>query len=134
MALATVEDVEARFYRPLEEDERRVVSARLEDAEMILRARIPDLLDKVAAGEISEDIVVMIEVDMVLRILKNPEGYSQETDGNYSYSISSRASSGVLEVLPSEWGLIGIGSGAFTIGPRIRQRYYYYDPYWWEVY
>lgn len=129
MALAKVEDVEARFHRELTDDERRLISARLMDAELILRSRVPDLLQRVEEGDIDRDIVVMIEVDMVLRIIRNPEGLSQETDGNYSYSVSARAGSGVLEALPSEWSLLGVGSGAFTIGPRIR-RYRSYPCHW----
>ena len=129
MALATVEDVEARFHRELTEDEKRLVAARLDDAELILRSRVPDLLQRVEDGDIDRDIVVMIEVDMILRIIRNPEGLSQETDGNYSYSVSARAGSGILEALPSEWALLGVGSGAFTIGPRIR-RYRPYPCHW----
>lgn len=117
MAYATAEDVEARFVRPLEADEARVVNTRLEDAELILKSRIPDLDSKIVAGTIDQALVVMIEADMVLRLIRNPDGYTQETDGNYSYTISTQVASGRLEVLPSEWSLLGIRSSSFILAP-----------------
>ena len=117
MAYATPEDVEVRFMRPLDEDEKRVVAARLEDAELLLRSRIPDLDEKVAAGVLDQALVVMVEAEMVLRLIRNPDGLVQETDGSYSYSTSQKVASGLLEVLPREWTLLGVRSGVYIIDP-----------------
>src|SRR5690554_1449162 len=89
MAYATVEDVESRFTRELTDEERTLVQSRLEDVEAVIRTRIPDLDEKVASGTLSEQVIIMVESEAVLRVLRNPEGFSQETDGNYSYSMSS---------------------------------------------
>ena len=89
MAYATPVDVEARLGRPLDESETQVVSARLNDAELIIRSRIPDLDEKVLDGTVTEAAIVMVEAEMVLRLVRNPEGYTAETDGNYSYQISA---------------------------------------------
>jgi len=117
MAYATPEDVEVRFMRPLDEDEKRVVAARLEDAELLLRSRIPDLDEKVATGVLDQALVVMVEAEMVLRLIRNPDGLVQETDGSYSYSTSQKVASGLLEVLPREWTLLGVRSGVYIIDP-----------------
>lgn len=117
MAYATPEDVEVRFMRPLDEDEKRVVAARLEDAELLLRSRIPDLDEKVTAGVLDQALVVMVEAEMVLRLIRNPDGLVQETDGSYSYSTSQKVASGLLEVLPREWTLLGVRSGVYIIDP-----------------
>lgn len=117
MAYATPEDVEVRFMRPLDEDEKRVVAARLEDAELLLRSRIPDLDEKVTTGVLDQALVVMVEAEMVLRLIRNPDGLVQETDGNYSYSTSQKVASGLLEVLPREWTLLGVRSGVYIIDP-----------------
>lgn len=117
MAYATPEDVEVRFMRPLDEDEKRVVAARLEDAELLLRSRIPDLDEKVTAGVLDQALVVMVEAEMVLRLIRNPDGLVQETDGSYSYSTSQKVASGLLEVLPREWTLLGVRSGVYVIDP-----------------
>ncbi|GAA5156987.1 Gp19/Gp15/Gp42 family protein [Amycolatopsis dongchuanensis] len=120
MAYATPQDVADRYFRPLDPDEERVVAARLEDAERLIKARIPDLDAKVAAGTIDQGTVVMVEADMVLRLIRNPDGYTSETDGNYSYTISAAVASGTLEVRPDEWSLLGISGGVFVIAPRPR--------------
>lgn len=119
MAYATVQDVEARLGRELDEAEAQVVSVRLEDAELILRTRVPDLDERIEDGRILEAAVVMIECEMVLRLVRNLEGYTAETDGNYSYQISASVASGRLSVLPSEWGLIGIRGGIYTIATHL---------------
>jgi hypothetical protein len=120
MAYATPEDVEARLGRPLDEWETQVVSTRLNDAELILRSRIPDLDERVADGRILEAAVVMVEAEMVMRLVRNPEGYTAETDGNYSYQINQSVASGLLSVLPSEWNLLGLRGGIYTIAPYVQ--------------
>ena len=107
----------AYAMRPLDEDEKRVVAARLEDAELLLRSRIPDLDEKVTTGVLDQALVVMVEAEMVLRLIRNPDGLVQETDGSYSYSTSQKVASGLLEVLPREWTLLGVRSGVYIIDP-----------------
>ncbi|WP_158881984.1 Gp19/Gp15/Gp42 family protein [Amycolatopsis anabasis] len=119
MAYATASDVASRF-RVLDADETTIVNTRLADAERILKARIPDLDAQIVAGTIDQDNVKMVEADMVLRLIRNPDGYTTETDGNYSYTISAQVASGVLEVLGREWALLGIRGGVYSIKPYMR--------------
>lgn len=119
MAYATPADVEARLGRDLDADETALVSTRLEDAELLIKMRIPDLDQRIIDGLISEAAVVMVESEMVLRLIRNPDGYQSETDGNYTYQLRSDVSSGLLEVLPSEWNLLGLRGGVFTIRPYV---------------
>lgn len=120
MAYATADDVSDRLMgRELDAEEEQIVTTRLGDAELLLRSRIPDLDDKVTAGTILEAVVVMVEAEMVLRLIRNPEGYTAETDGNYSYQISTKVASGRLEVLASEWALLGVRRKMFTISPHL---------------
>ncbi len=115
MAYATAEDVSARWTQPLDDAEKAVVNTRLEDAELLIKARIPDLDDKVLSGEIQEGIVVMVEAEAVLRLIRNPEGYVTETDGGYSYQLSDKVASGELNIQPREWALLGVKGGVYTI-------------------
>lgn len=117
MAYATVADVESRF-RELDEEEAAIVETRLGDAELILKTRIPDLDDKVTDSDVYHDLVVMIEAEAVLRLMRNPDGYKSETDGNYSYEIDIRVASGRLDILADEWALLGVQRGVYTIRPR----------------
>lgn len=121
MAYATVEDVQLRYHDQIDEALAVVVGTRLNDAELIIRNTIPDLDDRVADSDNYHQIVVMVESDMVLRLIKNPDGYSQESDGNYSYAIYQNVASGRLEVLDDEWDLLqpAGGRGAFVIRPWI---------------
>jgi len=120
LAYAIATDVEDRFIRALDADETRVVNTRLGDAERLIKSRITDLDAQITAGTIDQETVVMVEAEMILRLIRNPDGYTQEQDGSYGYSISSRVASGVLEVLPGEWTLLGVRRGAFTIKPYMR--------------
>lgn len=120
MAYATVEDVESRFTRELTDEERTLVQSRLEDVEAVIRTRIPDLDEKVASGALSEQVIIMVESEAVLRVLRNPEGFSQETDGNYSYSMSSTNAPGRILILPEEWTWLGLRRGIFTIRPYLK--------------
>lgn len=131
MAYATVADVEARLGRTLDASESQIVSTRLNDVELMIRHRIPDLDTKVSTGEIDPAVVVMVECEAILRLIRNPEGFTAETDGNYSYQISAQVASGRLDILSGEWALLGVRNGAFTIRP-VLDPLYGTCPYPWE--
>jgi hypothetical protein len=133
MAYATSEDIAQRLGREVDESEALIVSVRLDDAERLIRSRIPDLDGKILDAEIDQDLLIMIEAEAVLRLVKNPDGYSGETDGNYSYQINSRVASGKLEILDAEWALLGVARGMFVIAPVIRcYRRTYFPASWYE--
>ena len=119
MAYAVAADVEARLGRSLDPSETTIVNTRLADVEILIRNRIRDLDTQISTGAIDVESVIMIEAEAVLRLIRNPEGYTAETDGNYSYQISVRVASGRLDILPEEWSLLGIKSGAFSIAPKV---------------
>lgn len=132
MALATVEDVSARLGRDLSPDEAVQVSTLLGDAELLIKTRIPDLLARVAAGTIDSAVVIMIEANMVARVVRNPDGYVQETDGNYSYQVSTAVASGRLSVLDDEWSWLGITRGVFLLVPKVNIPWRdQTEPRWW---
>lgn len=117
MAYATPQDVEARLGRELTPDEEAQVLELLEDVETLIRLRIPDLDERVADERIPERVVVMVEVNAVLRVIRNPDAYVSETDGNYSYTRSQEGASGFLDILPIEWEWLLGGGGMFQIVP-----------------
>ncbi|RJQ79974.1 hypothetical protein D5S17_09390 [Pseudonocardiaceae bacterium YIM PH 21723] len=119
MSIATTADVQARFHRDLEPHELAQAGVLLDDAELLIRAELPDLRGQVATGVLEKAAVVMVEANMVCRVLRNPEGFAQESDGNYSYMLSGQVASGRLEVLDSEWALLGVRAGVFVIAPRL---------------
>lgn len=119
MAYATPNDIQERLGRELDESEATIVATRLEDAEELILSRIPDLTEQIDGGKLRQRLVVMVESEVVMRLIRNPEGYTQETDGNYSYTIDARVASGHLSILPEEWSLLGVRRSIVMIAPNI---------------
>lgn len=108
MAYATAADVAVRWARTLTDEETALVNARLEDVERMIKRRITDLAARISAGTVLQEDVVQVEADAVLRLVRNPEGYLSETDGNYTYMLQQGTASGTLTILPEEWDLLGV--------------------------
>lgn len=108
MSYATFEDVEVRFFRDLLPEERALVEARLGDAEGKIRSRISNLDQKILENPDYLNTVVRVCVDAVIRLIRNPEGFVQETDGNYTYMLSQHSAEGRLTILTEEWQDLGI--------------------------
>ena len=119
MAYATSDDVSVRWARSPSDEEAALIAVRLEDVERLIRKRIPTLDTMVADGDILEDDLIQVEADSVLRLVRNPEGFVSETDGNYTYQFSQQTSAGKLEILPEEWTLLGVAAsgGVFSLVP-----------------
>lgn len=145
MPHANPSDVQSRLGRPLTEDETSQVQTLLADAEILIRARVPDLDDQVEASDDFFDIVKYVEASAVVRLIRNPNGYTSETDGDYTYQINFRLASGSLEITDREWSLLGVGSGMFLINMKVPTpleggRYitdpanplFFYAPMFWE--
>jgi hypothetical protein len=120
MAYAVAQDVQDRYEQDLDERLTALVTTRLGDAEHILKLKIPDLDDQILEGVIDVKTVILVESEMILRLIRNPEGFSQESDGNYSYAIYQQVASGKLEVTAEEWGWLGTTDGGmFTISATL---------------
>lgn len=110
MGYASFEDVANRFERELPEELRTLVETRLADTEGMIRRRIPDLDAQVASDPGLAAVVVRVCADAVLRMVRNPEGFVQETDGNYTYMLSQALAGGRLAILRDEWRDLGVSS------------------------
>lgn len=118
MAYATASDVAVRWARIPTPEEADLIDVRLADVERIIRKRIPDLDALILAGTIDVADVVQVESDVVLRLIRNPEGFVSETDGNYTYQFAQSTAAARLEIFPEEWALLGVTSGSmFTLVP-----------------
>lgn len=121
MTYATAEDVQARLGHELSTEETALVTVRLADVERMILRRVPDLAEKITAEDVDEADVVQVEADAVVRLVRNPDGYLSETDGNYTYQFSSSAASGRLEITAGEWQLLGYRRGLFQLVPTFGQ-------------
>ncbi|WKW87233.1 head-to-tail adaptor [Mycobacterium phage Chargerpower] len=110
MAFAKATDVVVLWAKEPEPEVLALIERRLEQVERMIRRRIPNLDLKVAASDTFADDLVDIEADAVLRLVRNPEGYLSETDGAYTYQLSSDLTSGRLTITDDEWEVLGVNS------------------------
>lgn len=96
MSWTTFEDVEARYEKPLDADRRPWVEQVIADAERRLVSKRPNLTANLAAGKVDEEAVRIAVVQAVLRVIRNPEGYQSETEGNYVYTVAKDVAGGKL--------------------------------------
>ena len=122
MALATVDDVKARWTASdlLPEDSQ--LEALLEDAELVCVSAVPTLLEKVAqdpTGQLEKN-VVYVECQLVMQVLVNPKGIRQvsNTSGPFSQAITDGAETirAGMVLSSQQLQLLGAGKGRmFTI-------------------
>lgn len=98
---AQTTDIEAR-WRPLTDQETTNAEAFLDDAWSLLLAQRPTLEADLTAGTIAEANVIRVVCAMVLRVLKNPDGFSSETIDDYTYRRDDSLSGGLLYVTSDE--------------------------------
>lgn len=115
--IAAAADVSVRWGRTLTTEENLLVVKRLEDAERLILKRIPDLVAQIAATTIDVEDVKQVEAEAVLRLVRNPDGYISETDGDYTYQLSQSSAFGKLRIEPDEWELLGWVQGIAILVP-----------------
>lgn len=131
---ATPQHVVAR-WRPLTPAEETITYALLADAWLIVQSRFPTIQDRLDAVPPTVDVeaVRMVLASMVLRVLRNPDGKTQESIEDYSYTVNSAVASGQLYVTDDEFRLLAVsstGGTAFTIRPYGEPGYTSYSSTW----
>jgi hypothetical protein len=51
---------------------------------------------RLASGRLTENLYKRVIADAVLRVTRNPEGFSNESDGSYAYGLRAQVASGNL--------------------------------------
>jgi hypothetical protein len=121
MAHAKASDVTTLWAKTPGTEITALINRRLEQVERMLKRRIPDLDAKVLADAVFEADVIDIEADAVLRLVRNPDGYMSETDGDYTYMLRSDLASGELTITPQEWEILGVReSKMFQLTPNFQ--------------
>jgi hypothetical protein len=97
----TVADLEAR-WRPLSAQEAINAEAFLGDAWEMLLSRRPNLEATIADGTVSAANAVRVVSAMVLRVLKNPDGWEDEAVDDWRGKRAAVIASGELYVSSTE--------------------------------
>ena len=118
MAYATIEDLQARMARTLEDDETRICAALLEDAAVIIDGY---------NAEASEDAKRIVSCRMIIRMLGDgqsvgiPIGASQGSQSALGYSQSwtfaTGGGSGELYLTKEERRLLGVAGQIGSYSP-----------------
>lgn len=89
-------------WRPLSVEEEPVAQALLDDAWAVLLAQVPGIEARMTAGTLSDALVRKVESAMVLRVLRNPEGWRQWSIDDASFTRDQSLSAGQLYLAPEE--------------------------------
>lgn len=98
---ASIADIEAR-WRPLSTQETINAAAFLEDAWAYLLGRRTGLEADLSAGTVSTANAVRVVCAMVLRVLKNPDGWEDEAVDDWRGKRAAAIASGELYATSSE--------------------------------
>lgn len=103
------QDVRSAAYGitiPQSNDVDRSLEALIRKAERRLLARVPSIPARIASAELEVAAVRDAVEDIVLRVIRNPNGYSSEQAGEFSYRIDRVVASGRIEITPED--LVGL--------------------------
>lgn len=98
---ATIEDVEARWGPISDQALRARAETWVGDAWRKVK-RIPAVESRLASGDLEAEDVVGVICAMVIRVLKNPQGYRQRSIDDASVTIDTALASGELYLSDSE--------------------------------
>lgn len=70
------------------------VNEQILDAQAWIDAQYPCVARRLLSGALPERAYVRVVADMVLRVLRNPDGLNNESDGTYSYGRNAAVASG----------------------------------------
>src|SRR5690349_15197638 len=116
MAYAQAGDVTGRWGQGRDgrgEETTDLITIRLGHAERrtdrgLKRRGLTTLADRITADLTDVEDVKQVEAEAVLRLVRNPDGYLSENDGDYGYMLRQDLNSGKLEILPEEWEALGV--------------------------
>lgn len=112
---ATMADIEARWGASLASQQQQV-QALLDDAHAYIRARVPTVDARVTGGSVDAAVVTSVIAQMVLGVLRNPEGLRAEMAGVFQRQMdTSGSAAGRLTLTDEQLMLLGESRDAITL-------------------
>lgn len=116
----TTFDIVTKGYKPAVPDsDQDFVEDAIDEAEMLLEARLGDLESWIASAPTPEARqkrrrrLQRVVTRIVRRVMKNPDGFTSESAGDYSYARAGALASGQIYVALTEWNLLGVKGRGF---------------------
>lgn len=108
MTWATFEDVTSRWVGPDVPTDEALVTALIGDAEQVILAKYPAIQDRITAGTLPAERLTFVVVQMVSRVLRNPEGltYWQQTTGPFGQARNYGSEAGGIYLTDREIDLL----------------------------
>ena len=78
----------------------------IDKAELRIVAHVPDLQARLDDARLDPAVLASVVEDMVLRVARNPDGKRSESIDDYSWTLDSRVSAGMLYLSDEELGLL----------------------------
>lgn len=103
--LATVGDVAAQFGTMTGAQE-SLTGWLVRAASKMVRARFPLIDSQIVAGALDPDVVALVVVNMVLRVLRNPNGLRAESIGPFSRTYDTSVAAGLLAFTDDELNML----------------------------
>lgn len=108
MTVTKFDDVALGAKPPIPSTDEPTVDEYIDEAETILSVRLGDLDAWIAVDPVREARLKTVVKRMVRRVLKNPDGFESESEGDYSYTRSRALRSGEIYVSAADWRILGI--------------------------
>jgi hypothetical protein len=94
------------LYGGLSEARAATARALLKRASQLIRDTYPGIDTRIAAGTVPGDSVGLAVLNMVARVMRNPNGLRSETTGPFSRAYDPDAASGMLQITEAEVSLL----------------------------
>jgi len=91
----SVDDVKNRYEGDLTVFEAAYVTTQIADAvdHALSRWRV-EITSRLASGDLTPNLYKRVIANAVLRVIRNPQGFSNENDGGYGYGLRATVASG----------------------------------------
>lgn len=116
--LATVGEY-TDLYGSLSAARAATARALLKRASQLVRDTFPGIDNRIAAGTVAADSVGLAVLNMVARVMRNPQGLRAETTGPFSRSYDPDSASGMLQIIAADEALLAPPAAARTARGRI---------------
>lgn len=109
---ATVDDVVAEYDGTIADDQIDYIDRKLTSAELVVRSVAGSIESRIGSGQTTFEAVKLVLCNMVIRLLRNPEGVRTQTVGPFSVSLDQSSSSAQLVITKEDRQLLGLRARA----------------------